>query len=111
MKSCITGDWDSGSLAFAISRGLPLRAAPVFEHSRRYSWHAFVPITFRIRVSHRAQELPSESLLTELGIRQGASRRTSLVLAPHLHLPQHHAVRMIEGRQQVTAVLFAMAGA
>ena len=34
---------------------------------------------FRLRVSHRTQELSSKFLLTELGIRQGASWRTSLV--------------------------------
>jgi hypothetical protein len=34
------------------------------------------PITFRIRVSHQAQEPPSESLPAELGIQQGASRRS-----------------------------------
>ena len=39
------------------------------------------------------------------------NRGISLVLAPDLDLPQHHAVRMIEGGQQVTAVLAAVAGA
>ena len=37
---------------------------------------------FRLRVSHRTQELSSKFLLTELGIRQGASWRTSFVFAP-----------------------------
>ncbi len=41
---------------------------------------ALVPITFRLQVSHRTQELSSEFLLTELGIRQDASRRTSFDL-------------------------------
>ena len=101
MKTCITGDWDSGSLAFAISRGLPCAPFLVLGHERRYSWHALVPLTFRIRVSHRVQKLPSEFLLTELGIRQSASRRTSFVFTPTSvwaattpRLPGH-------GRQQV----------
>ena len=37
---------------------------------------------FRLRVSHRTQELSSKFLLTELGIRQGASWRTSSVVSP-----------------------------
>jgi hypothetical protein len=41
------------------------------------------PITFRIRVSHQAQEPPSESLPTELGIRQGASWRAYNEHRPH----------------------------
>src|SRR4051794_16098483 len=42
----------------------------------RLQWHAVVPFTFRIQVSHRTQEPPSESLPTELGIQRGASWRT-----------------------------------
>jgi hypothetical protein len=41
------------------------------------------PITFRIRVSHQAQEPPSESLPAELGIQQGASRRSYNDHRPH----------------------------
>ena len=41
------------------------------------------PITFRIRVSHQAQEPPSESLPAELGIQQGASRRSYNEHRPH----------------------------
>jgi hypothetical protein len=41
------------------------------------------PITFRIRVSHQAQEPPSESLPAELGIQQGASRRSYNAHRPH----------------------------
>jgi hypothetical protein len=41
------------------------------------------PITFRIRVSHQAQEPPSESLPAELGIQQGASRRSYNYHRPH----------------------------
>jgi hypothetical protein len=46
------------------------------------------PITFRIRVSHQAQEPPSESLPAELGIQQGASRRSYNVHRPHQSLGQ-----------------------
>src|SRR5437868_2002898 len=42
---------------------------------RRFFWHAIVPFTFRIRVSHWTQEPPFEFLPAALGIRQGASRR------------------------------------
>lgn len=41
------------------------------------------PITFRIRVSHQAQEPPSESLPAELGMRQGASWRAYNGHRPH----------------------------
>jgi hypothetical protein len=46
------------------------------------------PITFRIRVSHQAQEPPSESLPTESGIQQGASRRSYNAHRPHQSLGQ-----------------------
>jgi hypothetical protein len=41
------------------------------------------PITFRIRVSHQAQEPPSESLPAELGIQQSASPRSYNEHRPH----------------------------
>jgi hypothetical protein len=44
-------------------------------------------------------------------IQQRAEQGDLIGLGACLHPPQHHAVRMIEGRQQVTAVLLAMAGA
>ena len=40
------------------------------------SWHALVPFTFRIQVSHQTQEPPSEFLPAAPGIQQGASRRS-----------------------------------
>src|SRR6185312_7150250 len=43
---------------------------------RRVLWHALVPSTFRLQVSHLTQEPPSKSLPAEPGIQQGASRRT-----------------------------------
>jgi hypothetical protein len=46
------------------------------------------PITFRIRVSHQAQEPPSKSLPAELGIQQGASRRSYNGHRPHQSLGQ-----------------------
>ena len=44
-------------------------------------------------------------------VQQRGEQGDLIGLGAHLHLPQHHAVRMIEGRQQVAAVLLAMAGA
>jgi hypothetical protein len=50
----------------------PLTTGP----GRRVGWHALVPFTFRIQVSHSTQEPPSKSLPAAPGIQQGASRRT-----------------------------------
>ena len=44
-------------------------------------------------------------------VQQRREQGNLIGLGAHLHLAQHHAVRMVEGREQVTAVLFAMAGA
>ena len=41
------------------------------------------PVSFRIRVSHQTQEYPSEFLPAELGIWQGASWRSLLLLGVH----------------------------
>src|SRR3954454_23880787 len=66
-----------------MSRG-PLDASLLaFEHDRRFSGMLWSPITFRIRVSHQAQEPPFEFLPTELGIQQGASWRTYNPPRPH----------------------------
>ena len=58
------------------------------------------PITFRIRVSHQAQEPPSESLPAELEIQQGASRRSFNDHRPHqgrsLHPPTHDPGEVID---------------
>src|SRR5664279_4799744 len=51
------GDWDSGNQALAISRGS--RNASLHAWTRPLiSWHAIVPCTFRIQVSHRTQQPP-----------------------------------------------------
>src|SRR6185312_871829 len=42
------------------------------------SWHALVPFTFRIQVSHQTQEPPFEFLPADPGIRQCASWRTGI---------------------------------
>ena len=59
----------------------PYSAGPATHRPERLarpllSWHALVPFTFRIQVSHQTQELPSEFLPAALGIQQGASRRS-----------------------------------
>ena len=52
------------------------RTAPDAWARPLVSWHAAVPFTFRLQVSHQTQKPPSEFLPTELGIQQGASWRT-----------------------------------
>jgi hypothetical protein len=56
--------------------GPPRCVAPTTGPDHRVSWHALVPFTFRIQVSHPTQEPPSKSFPAEPGIRQSASRRT-----------------------------------
>jgi hypothetical protein len=53
------------------------RAVPHVWTRPPVSWHAVVPFTFQIQVSHSAQEPPFEFLPARPGIRQGASWRTS----------------------------------
>src|ERR671916_428753 len=63
---------------------------------RRVGWHALVPFTFRIQVSHSTQEPPSKSLPAEPGIQQGASRRTTCARPPTgAESPQNRAVRRV----------------
>jgi hypothetical protein len=54
---------------------VPQRADPNAWARPLLSWHALVPFTFRIQVSHQTQEPPSGFLPAALGIQQGASRR------------------------------------
>ena len=49
-----SGDWDSGNQAFAISRGPPGRPPRTPGHDPPVSWHATVPLSSRIQVSHQA---------------------------------------------------------
>jgi hypothetical protein len=49
-----SGNWDSGNPAFAISRGPPGRPSRTPGHDLPVSWHATVPISSRIQVSHQA---------------------------------------------------------
>src|SRR5918995_809074 len=57
---------------------VPQRAAPYAWARPLVSWHAIVPFTFRLQVSHRTQECSSRFLLAPQGIRQSASWRRSL---------------------------------
>lgn len=54
------------------------RTVPHVSTRSPVSWHAVVPFTFQIQVSHQAQEPPFEFLPAMPGIRQGASWRTSI---------------------------------
>src|SRR3954447_2469083 len=76
MAACITGDWASGNSAFTIFRGSRSTSHPYAWARPLLSWHALVPFTFRIQVSHRTQEPPSEFFPAAPGIQQGASWRT-----------------------------------
>jgi hypothetical protein len=72
-----SGDWASGNSAFTIFRGSRGTPHPYAWARPPLSWHALVPFTFRIQVSHQTQEPPSEFLPAALGIQQGASRRSA----------------------------------
>src|ERR1019366_2002290 len=72
-----SGDWASSNQAFAVSRGSPQYAAPNAWARPLVSWHALVPFTFRLQVSHQTQEPPFEFLPAMPGMRQGASWRTT----------------------------------
>jgi hypothetical protein len=71
-----SGDWASGNSAFTIFRGSRGTPHPYAWARLPLSWHALVPFTFRIQVSHQTQEPPSEFLPAAPGIQQGASRRS-----------------------------------
>src|SRR5215216_1689134 len=71
-----SGDWASGNPAFTIFRGSRSTPRPYAWARPLLSWHALVPFTFRIQVSHQTQEPSSEFLPAALGIQQGASRRS-----------------------------------
>src|SRR5207244_11097449 len=65
-----TGDWDSGNPAFAISRGSPGTPPHTPGHELPVSWHAIVPFTFQIQVSHQIQRQLLSSLPAGRAIRQ-----------------------------------------
>jgi hypothetical protein len=75
MAACIVWRFDFGQSSSRHIPRVPQRAAPYAWARPLLSWHAVVPFTFRIQVSHRTQEPPSEFLPAELGIHQGASWR------------------------------------
>jgi hypothetical protein len=56
---------------------VPQRLAPYAWARSLLSWHAIVPFTFQIQVSHQTQEPPFEFLPAAPGIQQSASWRTS----------------------------------
>ena len=58
------------------------RAAPDTRARPPLFWHALVPFTFRIAVSHQTQGPSSESLPAAPGIQQGASRRIRSTPSP-----------------------------
>jgi hypothetical protein len=72
-----TGDWASSNPAFTIFRGSRSTPRPYAWARPLLSWHALVPFTFRIQVSHQTQKPPSEFLPAAPGIQQGASRRSA----------------------------------
>src|SRR6266511_404314 len=72
-----TGDWTSSNPAFTIFRGSRGTPYPYAWARPPLSWHALVPFTFRIQVSHQTQEPPSEFLPAAPWIQQGASRRSA----------------------------------
>src|SRR4029453_13660657 len=65
----------------------PYHAGPAARRLQRLSttadfWHALVPVTFRIKVSQRTQEPPSEFLPAQPGTHTGASWCTTSALRP-----------------------------
>jgi hypothetical protein len=65
----------------------PYHTGPTTRRLQRLStaaafWHALVPVTFRIKVSQRTQEPPSEFLPAQPGIRPSASWRTTSAPRP-----------------------------
>src|SRR5664279_5695260 len=61
MGPCITGDWDSGNAAFAISRGPPGAPSLTSGPSRRFPGMLLSPSPFRSRSAIRPKNLPSSS--------------------------------------------------
>lgn len=72
-----TGNWGSSNPAFAISHGPHNAPPPTPEHDRRLHGMLLSPSPFRVQVSQRAHEPPSESVPTVSGIQPGASWRTA----------------------------------
>jgi hypothetical protein len=56
--------------SFRLITRVPQSTVPNVWTRSLVSWHALVPFTFRIQVSHQTQEPPSEFLPAEPGIRQ-----------------------------------------
>jgi hypothetical protein len=71
-----SGDWDSGSLAFAISRGSPGAPSLIPGHGHRFPGMLFSLASFRIPVSHQIQRYLLSSLPAARAIQQCASWRT-----------------------------------
>jgi hypothetical protein len=79
------GYWASSNSAFTLSRGSRNTPPLMSSGGRCFPGMLLSPFPFRIKVSHRTQKHSSKFLPTELGIHQGASRRTHSVtvgLAP-----------------------------
>ena len=96
MGTCI--DWRLGfrQSSFRHITRVPQRTVPDAWARPLVSWHALVPFTFRIQVSHQTQEPPSEFLPAEPGIHQSASRRTSS--SPSTSSPYVQGYMVVEGR-------------
>ena len=69
------GDWDIRQSSFRHIARAPRCTVPYVWTRPPVSWHAPVPFTFRIQVSHSAPEPPFEFRPATPGIQQGASRR------------------------------------
>ena len=76
MGTCIFWRLGFRQSSFRHITRVPQRPVPYAWARPPVSWHALVPFTFRIQVSHQTQEPPSEFLPAEPGIQQGASWRT-----------------------------------
>jgi len=68
--------------AAGVRRIVAISASPVATTPYAWaqpvvSWHALVPFPFRVQVSHRTQEPPSEFLPAMPGMQQGASWRSA----------------------------------
>src|SRR6266542_4370172 len=77
-----SGDWDSSNPAFAISRGSPGTPPHTPGHELPVSWHAVVPFTFQIQVSHQIQRYLLSSLPAARSIQRCASRRSRAMERP-----------------------------
>jgi hypothetical protein len=76
MGPCIVWRLGFRQSSFRHIARAPRRTVPRVWTRPPVFWHAVVPFTFRIQVSHSAQEPPFEFLPAMPGTQQGASRRT-----------------------------------